>query len=241
MAHASRICLLGSHPTHMASEKIERAPKIQEAPNFAPRESVTPVESTACDPPPGALEHFAATITQWKPPDMHIPAWWISRAWHRFGNRCAYCGDHPHTTRSRGVDHVLPVELGGPHHVDAVVPCCWRCRQRKGHRDALLSHPNLPEPIRKLRETLVPRSAGPRFLCFVWPNDGGGFIGWRNTWSVPIELPWMLREEFHGQRQANIPHAPGVPIVLWISPAIRFAEAIAAVRNHNGVLQFVSP
>ncbi len=45
---------------------------------------------------------------------------------------CAYCGDP--LGRSPTLDHVIPKVHGGLTVRSNMVPCCWSCNSRKGHK-----------------------------------------------------------------------------------------------------------
>ena len=47
-----------------------------------------------------------------------------------FNNLCSYCGN----TNASGLDHVVPITLGGTHTLDNVVPCCFICNASKNNR-----------------------------------------------------------------------------------------------------------
>lgn len=49
------------------------------------------------------------------------------------GWRCIYC-DTSLTKSNRSIDHVVPLSLGGPHHVSNLVPSCISCNSSKGDR-----------------------------------------------------------------------------------------------------------
>lgn len=58
----------------------------------------------------------------------------------RYQMTCAYCRQpvllhvdvgHP---QKLTLDHVLPIDRGGGHTADNLVPSCWRCNERKGTR-----------------------------------------------------------------------------------------------------------
>lgn len=51
----------------------------------------------------------------------------------RFGNHCAYCGEHfDHLTQ----DHVIPLSRGGAYTAENIVPACRSCNSKKGDMTA---------------------------------------------------------------------------------------------------------
>jgi 5-methylcytosine-specific restriction endonuclease McrA len=50
------------------------------------------------------------------------------------GWRCFYCGCPVFTSAVRTIDHVVPLSLGGPHHVGNLVPACRKCNLSKHDR-----------------------------------------------------------------------------------------------------------
>ena len=51
-----------------------------------------------------------------------------------YGGRCAYCG----STEKVGLDHVVPLCLGGTNFIDNIVPCCHTCNASKGTKPLLV-------------------------------------------------------------------------------------------------------
>ena len=47
------------------------------------------------------------------------------------GYRCSYCGAHTHDIQ---MDHIVPLEKGGPHTLVNVTPACGSCNQSKKNR-----------------------------------------------------------------------------------------------------------
>src|SRR3990167_8869942 len=47
--------------------------------------------------------------------------------WDQFGGRCGYCNGN----EFMGMDHMIPIHLGGKHEIGNVVPCCRSCNGRK--------------------------------------------------------------------------------------------------------------
>lgn len=55
------------------------------------------------------------TIAEWQP------------VWDAHEGRCAYCGSDERV----GLDHVVPLKLGGEHSIENCIPACWTCNQKK--------------------------------------------------------------------------------------------------------------
>jgi hypothetical protein len=53
---------------------------------------------------------------------------------NEYGGRCAYCG----STDKVGLDHVIPLCLGGTNSIDNLVPCCHACNVSKGKKPLLV-------------------------------------------------------------------------------------------------------
>ena len=51
-----------------------------------------------------------------------------------YGGRCAYC----ESTEKVGLDHVVPLCLGGTNSIDNLVPCCHTCNASKGKKPLLV-------------------------------------------------------------------------------------------------------
>lgn len=51
------------------------------------------------------------------------------------GTKCAYCGQSMSGVRSRHLDHVIPLDLGGAHIIENIVVACAECNRSKWNRD----------------------------------------------------------------------------------------------------------
>lgn len=49
----------------------------------------------------------------------------------RYGNACAYCGQPFGPGRRACRDHVIPVQRGGAHTINNIVPTCYTCNNHK--------------------------------------------------------------------------------------------------------------
>ena len=65
---------------------------------------------------------------------LPISAEWWENEISNFNSRCAYCHrPKEHLTK----DHVIPLNRGGPHIPDNLVPACKRCNSSKSDRTLL--------------------------------------------------------------------------------------------------------
>jgi hypothetical protein len=216
-------------------------------------------------PPLGAFSAFVAQLQQARPLHLRVPSWWCRRAMGRFGGLCVYCHVDVSGYGAAYVDALIPFCLGGPHHVDAVVLCCRRCKRAKGTRDVLLWKPECSDALWTLRSTLAreawnhpvqkssarPRAKSasvfadrwiyPRFKCCATLLPGGGLIGWRSDQHVPVEMPLMLALICGGQRQTALVTDPPKPceaeIVYWIPGGQKAIEAVETLIEHNALVQ----
>jgi 5-methylcytosine-specific restriction endonuclease McrA len=54
------------------------------------------------------------------------PQWAIEERFALWGKECAYCGKH-----HQEMDHFVPLNKGGPHCIENIVPCCRSCNASK--------------------------------------------------------------------------------------------------------------
>lgn len=54
-------------------------------------------------------------------------------------HKCVGCGEAKILTR----DHIIPLALGGSHHIENIQPLCRNCNSRKWMKLNIYEHPNL--------------------------------------------------------------------------------------------------
>lgn len=57
----------------------------------------------------------------------------IALAYHKYGNKCWYCGQKFSKKAKRTIDHKYPVIYGGITILDNLVPCCSYCNEEKSN------------------------------------------------------------------------------------------------------------
>jgi hypothetical protein len=233
---------------------------------FGSTSPATRSQSDAASMPPlDALSAFIVQLQQVRHPPSRIPSWWRRRAFRRFGGRCAYCLVDVSDYGALFAEALIPFSLGGPHHVDAVVLCCRRCKRAKGARDVLLWKPECSDALLTLRTTLAleawnhpvqtsrahskaktasvlaDRWIYPRFKCHAMLLATGGLIGWRNDQRVPVEMPLMLAMLCGGQRQTVLvtdgPRRGKTEVVYWIAGGQKAIGAVETLIEHNALVQ----
>ena len=66
-----------------------------------------------------------------------IPGAQLLKRWAEFGHACAYCGKPDHRAHELELEHVIPINKGGGHHLGNIVPACSHCNSSKRSSDAL--------------------------------------------------------------------------------------------------------
>lgn len=185
-------------------------------------------------PPLDVIDGFADHLIRHAPRRMIAPAWWRPRALRHWNARCAYCDRALSSTGIVCLDHLIPPAVGGPHHADAVVPCCVSCRRAKADRDLLMWR---REPIADLHamrlrlahdafnhvgpthEDVRQRWRHPRFACHVRAVDGGVLIGWRHLRDAPIGAYICLGIDHHATACRASRFDGTGPVVYWVTDA----------------------
>lgn len=67
-----------------------------------------------------------------------IPGAQLLNRWAEFGHACAYCGKPDHRADELELEHVIPISMGGAHHLSNIVPACSQCNQSKRSTHALV-------------------------------------------------------------------------------------------------------
>jgi hypothetical protein len=126
------------------------------------------------------------------------------------------------------MDALVPEDLGGPHHLDAMVACCATCQRAKGGRDVLLWKPDLPDSLRKRRNHLKVDPDRPRFACAVARTVTGGYLGWRSAADVPPEVVFRLRWKYRAMVM-DLPDKRGASrrLLLWLTSPSALEHAVA--------------
>ena len=60
---------------------------------------------------------------------------------------CVYCGKQFYSRDGITVDHRVPLKLGGKNEEENLVPSCFSCNVKKGHR---IVHPKFKEKVKRV-------------------------------------------------------------------------------------------
>lgn len=86
-----------------------------------------------------------------------------------YGNACAYCGEVFGPDCVATMDHVLPIDCGGRHCTENVVPSCFDCNRKKRSRPIRRPEPGRPETVESLLEEL--EGPEPLYTCTVCGDE----------------------------------------------------------------------
>lgn len=201
------------------------------------------------------IDVFADHLLRHTPRPMTTPAWWRPRARRQWNDRCAYCARALSSKTVVCLDHLIPPAVGGPHHVDAVVPCCVSCRRAKAGRDLLMWRREPIGDVYAMRLRLAQdahnhvgptdedrwrRWRHPRFACHAMAVDGGVLIGWRRMTDAPIGAYICLGID-HGATACRASRFDGTgPVVYWAVDADGDRRVLRDLIEQNAWVRPVS-